>query len=196
MLSNMWGRMMLSKLYSNKSDIFSAINFNSGLNVVMAEIRLPENLKKDTHNLGKTTLGRILDFCLLAERNKKFFLFKHFDIFKEFVFFLEIELMDGSYLTVRRSVKDSSKVGFKKHEASNQNFSNLSDANWDHVDIPFERAREILDSLFDFRALKPWTYRNILGYLLRSQDDYRDIFQLHFSKHAHWKPFLAHILRF
>ena len=176
--------------------MFSAIKFNLGLNVVMAEIRLPENLKKDTHNLGKTTLGRLLDFCLLAERDKRFFLFKHFDIFKEFVFFLEIELLDSSYITVRRSVKDASKVSFKKHEASNQDFSKLTDANWDHSDIPFERAREMLDGLLDFRALKPWNFRNILGYLLRSQDDYRDIFQLHFSKHAYWKPFLAHILGF
>ena len=44
--------------------------------------------------------------------------------------------------------------------------------------MPFERSREMLDSLLDWRALKPWTYRNGLGYQLRSQDDYRDVFQL------------------
>ncbi|WP_233450839.1 hypothetical protein [Xylella taiwanensis] len=42
----------------------------------MAEIRLPENKQKDTDNLGKTTLGRLLDFCFLSKRNPKFFLFK------------------------------------------------------------------------------------------------------------------------
>jgi len=86
--------MKLSKLYSNKPNIFEPINFITGLNVVMAEIRLLENKNKDTHNLGKTTLGRLLDFCLLSGRDKEFFLFKHFDIFKEFIFFLEIELLD------------------------------------------------------------------------------------------------------
>lgn len=48
--------MKLSKLYANKSELFEPITFVSGLNVVLAEIRLPENKKKDTHNLGKTTL--------------------------------------------------------------------------------------------------------------------------------------------
>jgi uncharacterized protein YydD (DUF2326 family) len=176
--------------------LFSVINFNSGVNVVIAEIRLAENLKKDTHNLGKTTLGKLLDFCLLAERNKNFFLFRHVDVFKEFVFFIEIELIDASYVTVRRSVKNASKISFKKHENSNQDFTKLTEAQWDHIDISFESARDMLDSLLDFRAIKPWTFRNSLGYLLRSQDEYRDIFQLHFSKHAHWKPFLAHILGF
>jgi len=58
--------MKLSKLYCNKPDLFGPINFQSGLNVVLAEIRLPENRNKDTHNLGKTTLGRMIDFCFLA----------------------------------------------------------------------------------------------------------------------------------
>ena len=40
-------------------DMFEPVDFVQGLNVVMAEIRLPENRNKDTHNLGKTTLGRI-----------------------------------------------------------------------------------------------------------------------------------------
>ena len=56
----------------------------------MAEIRLPENRSKDTHNLGKTTLGRLLDFGFLAKRDPKFFLFKHSDVFKEFIFFLRL----------------------------------------------------------------------------------------------------------
>jgi uncharacterized protein YydD (DUF2326 family) len=64
-------------LYSNKPELFEPIAFRSGLNVVLGEIRLPENKKKDTHNLGKTTLGSLIDFCLLAGRDPRFFLFKH-----------------------------------------------------------------------------------------------------------------------
>src|SRR5580692_2091183 len=119
--------MKLSKLYSNKPDIFAPIDFATGLNVVMAEIRLPENKNKDTHNLGKTTLGRLLDFSFLAGRDPKFFLFKHLDIFKDFIFFLEIELTDASYLTVRRVVEEASKISFKKHEARYQDFSTIGD---------------------------------------------------------------------
>ncbi|MFA5054934.1 MAG: DUF2326 domain-containing protein [Dehalococcoidia bacterium] len=190
--------MKLSKLYSNKPDQFEPIEFLSGLNVILAEIRLPENHDKDTHNLGKTILGRLLDFCFLDDRDNKFFLFKHFDLFREFVFFLEIQLADASYLTVRRSVEEATKISFRKHEASYQDFTELPDSDWDHLDMPFDRARKMLDSLLDWRILKPWPYRKGLGYQLRSQDDYRDVFQLNkfAAKHSDWKPFLAHILGF
>lgn len=190
--------MKLSRLYSNKPDLFEPVDFVPGLNVVLAEIRLPENRKKDTHNLGKTTLGRLLDFCFLAGRDPMFFLFKHFELFKQFVFFLEIQLADASYVTVRRSVEEASKISFKKHEASHQDFTALPEAEWDHLDMPLQRARDMLDSLLDWSALKPWSYRKGLGYQLRSQDDFRDVFHLRkfAAAHSDWKPYLAHILGF
>lgn len=190
--------MKLSRLYSNKPELFESVDFVAGLNVVMAEIRLPENRDKDTHNLGKTALGRLLDFGFLAGRDPKFFLFKHLDLFKDFVFFLEIELQDASYVTVRRSVEEASKISFKKHQAGHQDFSALPMSEWDHQDVPFDRARDLLDGLLDLRALKPWSFRKGLGYLLRSQDDFRDVFHLRKfqAAHADWKPFLAHILGF
>ena len=188
--------MKLSKLYSNKPDLFETIIFSSGLNVIQAEIRLHENKKKDTHNLGKSTLGKLLDFCFLSQKKSEFFLFKHEQLFKQFVFFLELELEDGSYLTIRRSVIDATRISIKKHNDSRQDFTQL--AHWDHENVPFDKAKEILDSILNFYFIKPWQYRKILGYLLRSQDDYRDVFQLRkfASKHKDWKPFLAHILGF
>jgi uncharacterized protein YydD (DUF2326 family) len=190
--------MKLSKLYSDRPNQFAPIDFVGGLNVVLAEIRLPENRRKDTHNLGKTTLGRMLDFGFLAGRDAKFFLFKHAELFSDFIFFLEIELADGTYVTIRRSVAEASKPAFKKHAARHQDFSTLPSHEWDHFDVPFERAKELLDSLLDWRALKPWAYRKGLGYFLRSQDDFRDVFHLRkfANLHADWKPFLAHILGF
>lgn len=190
--------MKLSKLYSNKPELFQPVEFVQGLNVVMAEIRLPENRKKDTHNLGKTTLGRLLDFGFLAKRDPKFFLFKHTELFQDFIFFLEIELEDASFVTIRRSVEEATKISFKRHEAGRQDFSGLPLTEWDHQNMPFERARELMDGLLDWRALKPWTFRKGLGYLLRSQDDFRDVFHLRkfAAAHSDWKPFLAHILGF
>ena len=190
--------MKLSRLYSNKPGLFEPVDFIQGLNVVMAEIRLPENRGKDTHNLGKTTLGRLLDFGFLARRDAKFFLFKHLDLFKDFIFFLEIELQDASFVTLRRGVEEATKISFKRHEAGHQDLSALPMADWDHQDVPFDRARDLLDGLLDWRALKPWSFRKGLGYLLRSQDDFRDVFQLRkfASAHADWKPFLAHVLGF
>lgn len=190
--------MRLSRLYSNKPDVFEPVEFFSGLNVVMAEIRLPESRNQDTHNLGKTTLGRLLDYGFLAKRDPKFFLFKHFDLFREFVFFLEIELEDTSFVTIRRSVEEASKISFKRHQAGHQDLSILPGAEWDHQNLSFDRARDLLDGLLDWRSLKPWAFRKGLGYLLRSQDDFRDVFHLRkfAAGHSDWKPFLAHIVGF
>ncbi|PJK05191.1 hypothetical protein CO612_05465 [Lysobacteraceae bacterium NML71-0210] len=190
--------MKLSRLYSNKPDLFESVDFAQGLNVIMAEIRLPENRNKDTHNLGKTTLGRLLDFGFLAKRDRNFFLFKHTELFQDFIFFLEIELEDASFVTIRRSVKKATKISFKRHEAGHQDFSGLPLAEWDHQDMPFEQARCLLDGLLDWRTFKPWSFRKGLGYLLRSQDDFREVFHLRkfAGAHSDWKPFLAHILGF
>lgn len=190
--------MKLSKLYSNLPEKFAPIKFRGGLNVVLAEIRLPENRQKDTHNLGKSTLGRLLDFALLAGKDQRFFLFKHSALFEDFVFFLEIELLDRSYVTVRRTVAEASKIAFKKHAKENQDFRQLTEKGWDHYDVPFDRAKELLDSFLNLNIPKPWDYRKGLGYLLRSQDDYRDVFQLRrfAGAHADWKPYLAHLLGF
>lgn len=187
-----------SRLYSNKPDVFAPIDFGEGLNVVLAEIRLPENRDRDTHNLGKTTVGRLLDFGLLAKRDPRFFLFRHPDLFNDFVFYLEIELVDGGYVTVRRRVDDASRIAFKKHLDRHADFSSTVDAAWDHVDIPFERAREMLDSYLGLHFLKPWRFRKLIGYFLRGQDDYGDVFQLRrfAGAHSEWKPALAHILGF
>lgn len=190
--------MKLSRLYSNNSNLFKPIDFSSGLNVVMAEIRLHKDNKKDTHNLGKTTLGRLIDFCLLSSPDKNFFLLKHSELFKNFIFFIEIELIDGLFVTIRRKVTESSKLSFKKSRLSHQDFSTLYDQAWDHFEMPFDKAKDFLDSLLDLRALKPWPFRKELGYLLRSQVDFGDVFQLRkfASKHVNWKPFIAHVLGF
>lgn len=190
--------MKLSKLYSNDPARFGPINFESGLNVVLAEIRLPENKAKDTHNLGKTTLGSVIDFCLLSSPKPNFFLFKHADRFQRLVFFLEIRLLDGSYVTIRRGLEEPTKIGFKRHAEEGRDLSELSQSEWDHFSVPLERSKEILDGLLDLRDLKPWSYRKVIGYLLRTQEDFRDVFHLKkfAGGHSQWKPFLAHVLGF
>lgn len=190
--------MRLSKLYTNRPAVFEPVSFNPGLNVVLAEIRVPENRRKDTHNLGKTTLGQLIDFGLLAGRKQNFFLFKHSEIFSDFVFFLEIELLDGTFATVRRSVAQHSRIAFKRHGKADMDLTDLPEASWDHSDVPFETARDLLDGILDLRDLKPWSYRQVVGYLVRSQYDFEEVFQLRkfASAHKDWKPFLAHVLGF
>ncbi len=178
--------------------MFEPITFNPGLNVVLGEIRLPQNKDKDSHNLGKTTLGKLIDFCLLRKKSSAFFLFKHLDLFSDFIFFLEIKLSDNTFLTIRRNVEEATKISIKKHEVPNQDFSSSHNNIWDHSQLAFEPAKELVDGLLNLQAIKPWGFRKEMGYLIRSQNDYQNVFQLQkfASAHADWKPFLAHILGF
>ena len=187
--------MILTKLYSNMDNKFEPILFNRGLNIVIGEIRLLENIEKDTHNLGKSTLGSLLDYCLLKGKSQNFFLFKHLDIFKEFVFFLEIEYADGKYLTIKRSVENNTKISFIKHLNKLSDFRNLSDDEWSHCALPFDKAKLELDGILNLEVVKPWDYRKPVSYALRTQDDYNDVFQLKkFVKHIEWKPYLSKLL--
>ena len=127
--------MKLSKIYTNKNDVFEAIKFNDGLNIIIGEIRHRKNKKKDSHNLGKTTLGLLIDYCLLKGRHRDFFLFKHEDKFSEFVFYLEIKLSEESYITIRRGVKNNTKVAIHKHSEKHQDYSCLTEDEWSHNDL-------------------------------------------------------------
>lgn len=190
--------MRLSQIYCSQPNLFGPIRFNAGFNVVLGEIRVPENRDKDTHCLGKTTLARLLDFCLLKKRHKDFFLFKHQRQFADFTFFLEVEILSGDYLTIRRSVAENTRIAFKHHAEPLRNFARLPDTEWDHADVQLDRARQILDGSLDLRAVQPWDYRMPASYALRTQKDFNDVFQLDKfkGKHAQWKPYIAHILGF
>lgn len=188
--------MRLRRLYSNLDHYFSPILFNDGLNVVLAEIRVPENKSKSSHNLGKSTLAHVIDFCLLGSVQKDHFLRKREDLFSEFVFFLEIQLLDGSFLTIRRAAKNASKVGFSLSSATQPDLTNLAEDDWSHFELPFDKARSLLDGYLDLRDIDPWKFRNAIGYFLRTQADYDNVFKLkrHAGVDKDWKPILARIL--
>lgn len=170
-----------------------------GLNFIYGDVRHPENKTLDSHNLGKTTLARLLDFMLLSKRNNHHFLFANYNIFESFIFFLEIRISDNEYLTIRRSVSDSSKISFVTHQEPNQNYVSKPDSSWNHFDLPFDRAKVYLDSKLNLTSIKNWHYRQLISYLIRTQDDFRKVFQLSSNqrgKDADWKPYMADLLGF
>ncbi len=188
--------MKLRSIYSNRPGVFAPIEFQSGLNVVLGEIRLPENRSRSVHNLGKTTLARLIDFCLCKGSQDSFFLNRHKALFREFVFFIEIETLDGNFITVRRSVEEQSKASILLSSTSRKNCEVLNDAEWNHVNVPLKRAKMIIDGLLNLSAVKPWDFRMPVSYSLRTQSDFADVFRLSKfrGKHEQWKPYLSHIL--
>lgn len=187
--------MKLSKLYSNKSD-FKQIHFNEGMNVIIGEIKNPENDKLNCHNLGKSTLVKIIDFMLLKKLPANSFLKD--PKFQDYVFYLEVSINDGRYVTIRRAPLDT-KISFKIHNEGNQDFTKSTD--WDYPDYSIygkkKNALYTLQDLLAFDVLNDVKYRNTLTYFLRNQEDYGNPFQLskYFkNKDRDWKPFLFELL--
>lgn len=186
--------MKLSKLYCNKNN-FKEILFNEGINIVLGKIKNPDNINVNCHNLGKSTLVKIIDFMLLKKLPSNSFLKDR--KFQDYVFFLEIQINDGRYVTIRRAV-NSTKVSLKVHLLGKQNFVN--ETNWDFLDYTIDgkhSAIKELQNLLQFDVLDDVKYRNTLTYFLRAQEDYRNPFQLskYFkNKDSEWKPFLFELL--
>lgn len=188
--------MKLRKLYTNNPKIFSPIIFNDELNVVFGNIQCHKDTGKDTHNIGKTTLGILLNFCLLSEDTKNIFLSRRRDIFSSLVFFLEIELLDGSFLTIRRSVESPSKIHIMLHDTCNNDFSEFPSEHWDHHDLTVPKAKQIIDGRAKLLALKSWSYREYARKFIRLQTNFLDTFgkPSSASKDKNWKPFVAFLL--
>lgn len=193
--------MKLSKLYSNKKG-FKNIEFNlKGLNIIYADVSTPTDHKKNSHNLGKTLLSRIIDFLLLKGSPNNRFLASTggTNKFSEYVFYLEIKLNSGFFLTIRRSVRESSKISFSFSNQRTENF--IPPQNWDEEELSFAKAKKLLSDYlnFDFFEHKTYDFRKTINYSLRIQGDYSDIYRLRkFSagKDRDWKPFMFDLLGF
>lgn len=190
--------MKLSKIYSNYRDVFPAILFNDGLNVIFARVRDPYNRDKDSHNLGKTFLIYVIDFALLGSIDENHAFRKDEDIFGDFVFFLELQNNKGKYITIRRAVKPRTKVCINVSDTRLE-LSTLEPDSWTLPNLPIERAIRELNSFLNLDVLSPETYRKGLSYVLRRQSDYNDVFRTSKftqGRDVYWKPFVSQLLGF
>jgi uncharacterized protein YydD (DUF2326 family) len=194
----------ISRVYSNRPAVFAPITLNYGieanhLNVIYGEVRRPSDKARDSHNLGKTTLLHLIDFLLLKGMSPDHFLQKHKDRFEGFVFFVELALNAGDYVTIRRGAANPNDIAMKRHTEPGLKFASASDDIWDHPKISRENAVKLLDAWLDLSVVKPYDYRKAITYFLRAQGDYNDELQLQkFSagKDQDWKPFVAHLFGF
>ncbi len=184
--------MKLSKLYSNDAR-FHSIDFNDGLNVVLGKVTRRYDSLRDSHNLGKSSLIEVLDFMLLKELKAGSFFKRYASFFSVHVFYLELLLDDATYLTIRRSVVEPTKISFKKNEATclyNEN------TKWD-VTLTFTKSKEYLNETLGFNVLAGTSYRSTLSFFLRTQKDFFNVFQLSKNlsgKQKNWKPVVFELL--
>ncbi len=189
--------MKLKKIYSNK-DSMTPIRFNAGFNVVYGDVEAREG-EQNEHNLGKTSLVHLIDFLLLKKVTKSHFLAKYKSKFKDWIFYLEIELSVGNYLTIRRSVDTPNLVSFKSHVLPDQDFSVVEE--WDNKNVRMASRKEtdavtMLENYLGFNVLQNYSARHFLAYLLRTQYDYTSPFKMSQFEglDVDWKPQLFGLL--
>lgn len=176
--------MKLSKLYSSDSR-FEAITFNTdNINAVLATGTKP-------HSVGKTTLFKLIDYCLIKKSKPKFLEAK---VFEDFNFYLELELADNSYLTIRRKVKKRTKIAIKLHNTK-EDFTLLEDSNFDIID-GYDKVMSFFKEKINFsiNGSNIPKYRNYLSYFLREKDDFSHPFMLNKykkGKDVEWKTIVA-----
>lgn len=189
--------MKLSQIYSNKSNLFEKLIFNTGLNVLYAKITNPKDTSIDSHNLGKTLFSDVIDYCLLKEIDKDHFTKKLPKELAGLDFYLELQNNQNKFITIKRPLEPNTKISIKIHDERHADFSSLPNSQWDHSEIPIKTAQQILDSFLNLDVIKPFHYRAGISYFLRKQKDYLDVFQIEkFSagKHIAWKPYIGKLL--
>lgn len=188
--------MKLSQLYTNVDETFPAIKFLEGFNVVFARVKDPQKKDKDSHNLGKTFLADVIDFCLLSELPKDHAFKSSADLFKNLVFFLEIKTNNNLFVTIKRKVLG--RKGINIHTSlESANLSNLPDEEWEYNDLGRDEGEAQLNSILNLDVIKPYNYRKGITYFLRRQADYNDVFLISkftAGKHKDWKPYMAQVL--
>ena len=166
--------MKLVKIFSNKKE-FKEIEFNEHFNIIVGKKTKESNdknsKKKDSHNLGKTSLVNLIDFLLLKRMEGENVFKKHSDLFKEHIFYLELLLDSGKYLLIKRSVEKNTKISFALLETKLKKIDEEKIV-WEHVDLSFEKAKKILNNIYlNFNVLKKYDYRTYLRMIFLKDKD-------------------------
>ena len=196
--------MKLSKLYSNDSR-FKNIEFNLlGLNVIYADVISEPSEKKNSHDLGKTKLAELIDYLFMKQLSQSSFLLKIKNskgqsLFYNHVFYLELLLNSGKFLTIRRGIANNPKASFALNDQRTKGF--VSPVEWDYEDISFKESKKVLSNylMLDFFHSKPYDFRKAINYSIRMQQDYEDVYKLSKykqGKDVDWKPFMFDLLGF
>jgi uncharacterized protein YydD (DUF2326 family) len=165
--------------------------FNLGLNYVLGSIMDVENKKKDTHNIGKTTFGKIIDYCLLKKVDNNSFPLSVPSL-SNVTFFLELDLDDGTFFTIARTVKEKNLVSYICSDTS-MRYSAIG-TGW-NVDVQVSKAQDVLEGKLAFSIQKGYSFRKGLEYFIRVTGEYNDIFKIEpRAKDEMWKPYVLRLL--
>ena len=178
---------MIHKLTANKSS-FHPVEFNAGLNVIVAK-RTKEATKKDTRNgLGKSTLIEIIDFCLGSRHHTGRGLC--IKPLQEWAFTLDITLA-GKRVRATRAVESPNRIVV---DGPTDGWNEQPDQDQETGDRYFNLVRWKtllgwamfgLRTSYDELKYRP-SYRSLISYLIRRGAVAYDEPFRHFRQQATW----------
>lgn len=151
--------MKISKLYSN-NDNFKTIEFDNAINFILS----------DTNGVGKSSLFKLIDFCLLGD--------KHFlgnEHFKDYIFYIELQIAANRYITIKRPVTNGKNIELKITKEK----SMLLDEKDFNIKGSLGIAKSFFENKVNYSINK---FRTYITYFLRDEANQNDVFIL--NKHT------------
>jgi len=161
---------MIYKIYASDPR-FKTVEFQMGLNVILADKKQESGEKDSRNGLGKTTLINVMHFCFGADLNKKVL---PVDEIKDWTFFIEIDLC-GARIVASRSI---SNPGIVKVQGNTSVLPVLTEKDQkEHFDFyKISEWKKLLGICFFglpslSRTKYVPTFRNLISYFMRSGVD-------------------------
>jgi uncharacterized protein YydD (DUF2326 family) len=151
--------MKISKLYSNNNN-FKTIEFDNGINFILS----------DTNGVGKSSLFKLIDFCLLGD--------KHFlgnEHFKDYIFYIELQISSNRYITIKRPTISGKNIELKITKEKSI-LVNEKDFN---IKGSLGIAKSFFENKVNYSINK---FRTYITYFLRDEENQNDAFIL--NKHT------------
>lgn len=112
--------MILKRLYTEPGDIFDAVEFKMGSNLIFGHKAPGVNAKKSLNGIGKSTFLDLLDFCLLSSysKTKNNRLFLAYGILTKHNVALDFEV-EGEPYTIKRSLDQPNDITIVTKDGEN-----------------------------------------------------------------------------
>ena len=151
--------MKISKLYAN-NDNFKTIVFDNGINFILS----------DANGVGKSSLFKLIDFCLLGDKH-----FLGHEHFKDYIFYIELQISSNRYITIKRPIKSGKNIELKITKEK----SMLLDEKDFNIKSSLGVAKTFFENKVNYSINK---FRTYITYFLRDEANQNDVFIL--NKHT------------
>lgn len=159
---------MIHKIYASDNR-FKTIEFQAGLNVILADKKQESGEKDSRNGLGKTSLINIMHFCFGSDINKKLL---PIDQIEDWTFFIELDLFQEKIIA-SRSIKNPNIIKVQGNISAFPIVAEKEQSEHFYKNTEWKKLLGIcfFDLPSDMDKKYAPTFRNLISYFLRSGID-------------------------